>query len=250
VRNLENVQGDERDHMIISTTYGPDQQGRFFRRFGPLGQAGGGRRLNVLVTRARSMVHLVTSIPSSVYQARPEVPAGTTPNGGMLLFGYLAYAERLEQIYKEADQRLVAAKALHEAHCEVRPTRYPSSLATALGEHLEANHGISTEVHWGNDGFAVDAALVHPDRPEDVTIGVLCDGSRFEKAADRVQWDIFRSEVLEANQWRLHRIWSPQFFRDPKSAIAKLKKAAQEWLAAESEEQQGSAKANEARTVN
>ena len=238
VRNLENVQGDERDHMIISTTYGPDQHGRFFRRFGPLGQAGGGRRLNVLVTRARSMIHLVTSIPSAVYQSRPEIPAGTNPNGAMLLFAYLAYAERLERVYKEASQRTLAAKLVSEAHCHVFDTKYPSGLATALGHHLETDHGISSLVHWGNDGFAVDAALVHPDRPDDVSIGVLCDGSRFEKAADRVQWDIFRTEVLEGQQWRLHRLWSPQFFRDPKGAIAKLKKAAQEWLAEESANKQ------------
>ena len=63
VKNLENVQGDERDHMIVSTTYGPDPAGRFYRRFGPLAMPGGGRRLNVLITRAREQVHLVTSIP-------------------------------------------------------------------------------------------------------------------------------------------------------------------------------------------
>jgi superfamily I DNA and/or RNA helicase len=66
VKNLESVQGDERDHMIVSTTYGPDPNGRFYRRFGPLGRAGGGRRLNVLVTRAREEV-LVTSIPREHY---------------------------------------------------------------------------------------------------------------------------------------------------------------------------------------
>lgn len=116
----------------------------------------------------------------------------------------------------------MAAKALPEAHCEVLPTRYPSKLAIALGAHLKANHGISLIVHWGNDGFAVDAALVHPERPEDVTVGVLCDGSRFAKAADRVQWDIFRTEVLERQGWKLFRIWSPQFFRDPKEVLARL----------------------------
>ena len=75
VKNLENVQGDERDHIIISTTYGPDTKGKFYRRFGPLGMAGGGRRLNVLVTRARDEVHLVTSIPPESYRSlRPLEP--------------------------------------------------------------------------------------------------------------------------------------------------------------------------------
>ena len=69
VKNLENVQGDERDHMIISTTYGPQKDGKFYQRFGPLAAGGGGRRLNVLVTRARQEVHLVTSIPAELYRA-------------------------------------------------------------------------------------------------------------------------------------------------------------------------------------
>ena len=76
VKNLENVQGDERDHIIISTTYGPDVSGKFYRRFGPVGRAGGGRRLNVLVTRARDEVHLVTSIPESEYRHLPPIPPG------------------------------------------------------------------------------------------------------------------------------------------------------------------------------
>jgi hypothetical protein len=79
----------------------------------------------------------------------------------------------------------------------------------------------------------VDAALAHPERPEDVTIGVLCDGTRFDKAADRVQWDIFRTEVLEAQDWRLFRLWSPQFFRDPAGTVTRIKDALAQWLAEE-----------------
>src|SRR5205823_956190 len=114
VKNLENVQGDERDHIIISTTYGPDPSGRFYRRFGPLGRAGGGRRLNVLVTRAREEVHLVTSIPPEVYRALPPVPPGQTPGGGWLLFSYLCYAEQLAQSYEAAHQELTQAAAKHK----------------------------------------------------------------------------------------------------------------------------------------
>jgi len=100
VKNLENVQGDERDHIIISTTYGPDKAGRFYKRFGPLGSAGGGRRLNVLVTRARQEVHLVTSIPQQFYSNLPPIPPGQSPGGGYLLFSYLAYAKALTNAYE------------------------------------------------------------------------------------------------------------------------------------------------------
>ncbi|HSU66726.1 MAG TPA: DEAD/DEAH box helicase, partial [Tepidisphaeraceae bacterium] len=103
VKNLENVQGDERDHIIISTTYGPDPSGKFHRRFGPVGRQGGGRRLNVLVTRARQEVHVVTSIPAEAYRSLPPVPKGQAPSGAWLLFAYLSYAERLAESY-EADR--------------------------------------------------------------------------------------------------------------------------------------------------
>jgi len=90
------------DHIIISTTYGPDPKGKFYRRFGPLGRVGGGRRLNVLVTRARDEVHIVTSIPESQYRNLPPIPAGGTPGGPWLLFSYLAEAERLAELYEES----------------------------------------------------------------------------------------------------------------------------------------------------
>src|SRR5438270_2174929 len=95
-KNLENVQGDERDHILISTTYGPDTKGRFYRRFGPVGRAGGGRRLNVLVTRAREKVHVVTSIPADAYRTLPQPEPGQTPGGTWLLFAYLKFAERFQ----------------------------------------------------------------------------------------------------------------------------------------------------------
>ncbi len=231
VRNLENVQGDERDHIIISTTYGPDKQGRFFRRFGPLGMAGGGRRLNVLITRARQMVHLVTSIPEEAYRGLAPLPAGAVPNGGWLLFAYLAYAEQLERLYADESRRTQVP--VGAAECQVRNCKNPSEFAAAIGRHLAAGAQQSSIVHWGNDGFCIDAALVHPRRPDDITVGVLCDGSRFDKAADRVQWDIFRTEMLEAQRWKLFRVWSPQFFRDPQGAIGRLEKAVDEWQAEE-----------------
>src|SRR5687768_3939024 len=109
VKNLENVQGDERDHIIISTTYGPDAAGKFRRNFGPLGTSGGGRRLNVLVTRARDELHLVTSIPRGVYTALPEVPPGTQPSGAWLLFAYLTYAEQLQHEYEKNHKSLESA---------------------------------------------------------------------------------------------------------------------------------------------
>jgi hypothetical protein len=178
VKNLENVQGDERDHIIISTTFGPDPKGRFYRRFGPLGRAGGGWRLNVLVTRAREEVHLVTSIPQSVYHSLPPIPAGETPGGAWLLFSYLAYAETLAEQYEQNHRILTELKPDREAVVNVRPSQSPSTFAEAFADKLAKRNRVGSDVHWGNDGFCVDLALHHPRRAEDVTIGVLCDMSR------------------------------------------------------------------------
>lgn len=217
VKNLENVQGDERDHMIISTTYGPDPNGRFFRRFGPLGRSGGGRRLNVLVTRARDAVHLITSIPSSVYRSLPNLPAGSTPSGAFLLFAYLQYAEGVAE--QQAATTETKEDRSPQAATHILPASYPSEFAQALGAQLAAQHAIGSSVQWGNDGFCIDVAVQHPADPENITLGVLCDGPRFAKAPEPVEWDVFRVTILERQGWKVHRLWTPHFFRDPDGAI-------------------------------
>jgi hypothetical protein len=268
VKNLENVQGDERDHMIISTTYGPDKSGRFYRRFGPLGMPGGGRRLNVLVTRAREAVHLVTSIPADVYRALPPIPAGQAPTGGWLLFSYLKYAEEVSRAYRRADEetpevttpeviraelaeaqstdgvlgQVPAGENGHDdallgpdesepqepaaeepaAQVRKRPTKTPSPFTESVAEKLAAEHAIGSDVYWGNEGFMVDLALRDPDNPETVTLGLLCDASRFANVEDPVEWDVFRTGIHESQGWRLHRVWSPHYFRDPKGVTRSI----------------------------
>jgi hypothetical protein len=240
VKNLENVQGDERDHIIISTTYGPDEQGKFYRRFGPVGMAGGGRRLNVLVTRARCEVHLVTSIPGEAYRSLPAVPPGQAASGAWLLFAYLKYAEELVAEYGNANIEHSTSSMEHRNEqvqiapvVNVLPSKSPSVFAGQLGEALARAMKIGSDVHWGNDGFCVDLALHHPVRPGDVTIGVLCDGCRYAAADDAVEWDIFRTGILGGQGWILRRIWTPHFFRDPQGNQMAIRKSADEFVAGE-----------------
>jgi hypothetical protein len=224
VKNLENVQGDERDHLIISTTYGPDAAGRFYRRFGPVGMAGGGRRLNVLVTRARQRVHIVTSIPQQVYRALPPVPAGQTPGGAYLLFAYLKYAEDLAKVYEQAPP-LKEGTGQISPHAQVLPSLTPSRFAESLANRLAIEHRVGSEVHWGNEGFCIDVALHDPVRPQEVTLGVLCDTTRFAQAEDPVEWDVFRATMLEAQGWTLHRVWTPHFYRDAEGGVEAIVRA-------------------------
>ncbi len=227
VKNLESVQGDERDHIIISTTYGPNEDGKFYRRFGPLGMAGGGRRLNVLVTRARHEVHLVTSIPADAYRALEPVPDGRKPSGAWLLFAYLHYAERLADIYREENERLDEAMRTGAAEVVRNEIAPVSRFGLALGSRLASTRGIGSDVHWGNEGFCVDAALHHPERVEDVTAGVLCDFTRYPGAPDAIEWEVFRSQILESQGWALHRVWTPHFFRDPERSVNAIAEAAE-----------------------
>ena len=230
VKNLENVQGDERDHIIISTTYAPNPEGRFHRRFGPLGMAGGGRRLNVLVTRARERVHLVTSIPREAYLNAEPVPQGMTPTGGWLLFAYLRFAEELEALYDPASKSQSQPGAAEEplpAQLVHRPIEPVSAFGIAIARRLHEDHKLGCDAHWGNEGFCVDAALHHPARAGDVTVGLLTDFTRYGHAPDPVAWEVFRTGVLEATGWTLHRVWSPAFFRDPRKAAHAITLASQ-----------------------
>jgi hypothetical protein len=214
VKNLENVQGDERDCMIISTTFGPDKQGRFRRNFGPVGRQGGGRRLNVLVTRARRKIHVVTSIPRTEYRVLPELEDKQSPSGRWLLYAYLHYAENLGEQRRLELLRGASTEASESVAHQI-PTRQPSLLATWLGQKLAATEKVSSDIHWGNDGFRVDVALHHPTRSDQRSLGVLCDLHRFADAPDPVDWELFRTRLLEAKGWNFLRVLSPALFRDP-----------------------------------
>ncbi len=214
VKNLENVQGDERDHMIISTTFGPDQEGKFRRNFGALSRIGGERRLNVLVTRARDMVHVLTSIPRAEYISPPPLMDGQRATGRHQLYAYLRYADRLVQLFDEWQRGIETAQSDTAARCEVAATLNPSFVAESLASQLFETHGVGSKVYWGNDGFCIDVALTHPRLPADVTLGLLADFTRYKKTPDPIAWEQFRTTVLAAQGWELHRLWSPALFRE------------------------------------
>jgi len=214
VKNLENVQGDERDVMIISTTFGRDEEGKFRRNFGALSRVGGERRLNVLVTRARSEILIMTSIPREEYQSGLGSAKDSKPNGRHFLYSYLCYAERLKFLYGRYHDDLEAMKVSEVAECEVLEARQPSKVAEALGQSLRVDEKIGSTVHWGNDGFMVDVALTHPLMPEDVTLGVVTDFNRYRNTPDPIDWELFRSAILRRQGWQLKRVWSPRLFRD------------------------------------
>ena len=182
-------------------------------------------------------MHILTSIPAEAYHSLPVPEQGQTPGGTWLLFAYLKFAENLKREHALLDasadgsvshdapakiaQTDIAGKALDEEPSKprppviVHPTSTPSLFARTFAQRLADKSGIGSDVHWGNEGFCVDVALRDPNNAQKVTLGVLCDASRFAAADDPMQWDIFRTGILQSQGWKLRRVWTPHFFRDP-----------------------------------
>jgi hypothetical protein len=202
VKNLENVQGDERDAIVISTTFGrAPGSGVVRQNFGPISRQGGWRRLNVLFTRARKSIAVYTSL-------RPEdiVSDGTTPEGTKALRNYLEYA-RTGLLAPPVDEG-----------------REPDSdFEVAVIGMLRAR-GYEVTPQLGVAGFRIDIAVKHPTSPGTYLAAIECDGASYHSARSVRDRDRIRQEILESLGWRgrIWRVWSTDWFRSPRMEIEKL----------------------------
>ena len=188
VKNLENVQGDERDIIMISTVYGPETPGGPVKqRFGPVNGKAGHRRLNVLFTRAKQQVILVTSLRST------DIVVGKHPGVGILK-RYLQYAET---------GRIEVGKNTG------RDTESP--FEDFVKRRLES-HGYDVVPQVGVAGYRIDLAVRHPDNADHFVLGIECDGATYHSAKSARDRDRIREEVITGLGWRLHRIWSLDWF--------------------------------------
>lgn len=204
VKNLENVQGDERDIMIFSIGYGKDQQKRITMNFGPLNKPGGERRLNVAVTRAREKVILVSSIKAA------DMDLSQTPAPGVLqLYRYLDYAERGE-----------VALGLTRPEGGEPESDLESDVA---GEIRRLGYDVVHQV--GCSGYRIDLGVVDPAEPGRFLLGVECDGATYHSAYTARDRDRLRQQVLEDVGWRIHRIWSPDWAVRRQTEVERLKRA-------------------------
>lgn len=203
VKNLENVQGDERDVIFLSVGYAPDQTGRLAMRFGPLNNEGGERRLNVAVTRARLALTLVSSIRSN------DIDLSRTEKvGAKLLKAYLDFAER-------------GVAALASAVTEDGQRGPDSEFEAAVADALRAK-GLDVRTQVGCGGFRIDLALADPKNPGRYVLGVECDGATYHSSATARDRDRLRQAVLEGLGWRMCRIWSTDWVRDPQRQVARV----------------------------
>lgn len=189
VKNIERVQGDERDAIILSVGYSKSADGRMRYLFGPLNTKGGERRLNVAVTRARHRLTLVSS-----FGFRDMDPNRLKANGARLLRSYLEYVELGGAA--SADSRPV----INAFEADVR-----DRLAEA-GIPLIAQYGVS--------GYRIDFAAHRPDRPNEMVLAIETDGATYHSSPTVRDRDRLRQEHLERLGWRFHRIWSIDWFRD------------------------------------
>ncbi len=220
VKNLENVQGDERDVIIFSTTFGTDRQGHFYRRFGPLGASGGERRLNVGITRAKQRVELLCSLPLHDITEPDTVNESLTPAAYLQL--YLQYAQALsteQDFLAQKYLRILGTQAPHlHRHCQT-----PPALLQDIQTYL-SQWGYTSQVCVGSGSLGIDLAVKAAEQAGFI-LGVECDGSAYFRERDNRLRDIWRVRLLQQRGWRLHRIWSERWWNAKATELARLKKA-------------------------
>lgn len=203
VKNLERVQGDERDSIIIGLGYGRDQDGVAYMQFGPLSRAGGQRRLNVAITRGKVRTSLVSSLlPHDLDLSRLT----TGSRDVAVLQRYMEYAANSGRFPPEPSG----------------PRGEPESdFEEAVLEWLR-REGLEVDPQVGASAFRIDLAVRHPDRPGRYILGIECDGASFHRTKTARERDRLRQEVLEGLGWRIFRIWSPDWLRDPSHVVSRI----------------------------
>ena len=197
IKNLENVQGDERDHIILSIGYGPTVgSGSVPNRFGPINREGGKRRLNVAVTRARRSLTVIRSL-------RPEQITSES-DGARLLRRFLEYVQDPVRAF--------------EGKIDVDPAAETESLFEEAVYRSLTERGYRVSKQVGCFGYRIDLAIASEDGSR-YDLGIECDGASYHRAPTARDRDWLRQTVLEGLGWTIHRIWSTDWIRDPEAQI-------------------------------
>ncbi len=207
VKNLENVQGDERDVMMISVGYGYDSEGQMTMNFGPINKTGGERRLNVVVTRAREKTVIITSIKASDIRI-----SSTNSVGVKSLRDYLEYAEKGPQILKSPFEKTDTIESPLE-----------EDVATVV---KRAGYNVIPKVGWS--GCPIEIGVADPNEPSCYLLGITFDGPTYSSINSARDRDRLRGQVLGQLGWRIHRIWSPTWVSRRESEARRLTGALEE----------------------
>ncbi len=203
VKNLENVQGDERDIILFSVGYGPDINGKVSMNFGPLNQKGGERRLNVAVSRARYEMKIFSTLTSEMIDTNRSSAKGVEG-----LKKFLAFAQN------------------GTSHIRTLNNISENEIAKDIAKELKAA-GYESDIHVGSSGFKIDVAVCDPKDKKRYVLAILIDTndeSRIKTARDR---EIIQPSVLNALGWNVMKVWSIDWHNDKKSVVSKIEKAIQ-----------------------
>ncbi|MCC6947020.1 MAG: DUF4011 domain-containing protein [Bradyrhizobiaceae bacterium] len=198
IKNLENVQGDERDIILISTVYGRTAEGVFHQNFGPINRAYGHRRLNVLFTRAKRKLTIFTSLDHA------QIVADGHRRGVRVLKEFLEYAST----------KTITPGRRTGAEAESDFERWFLSRLKSAGYEAHPQVGVAK--------YRVDIGVLHPDKPGSYILGVECDGATYHSSKSARDRDRLRQDVLEGLNWKIHRVWSTDWYRDPEREFSRL----------------------------
>lgn len=226
VKNIENVQGDERDIILFSVAYAKDEQGKMVSQFGSLSKDLGENRLNVAITRARSKVYLVCSFEPSEWTRVDTY----TNRGPRLLKKYLEYGKAIsdadmERVQLVLDSILDATAVQDIGNQAIHDSPFEEQVCTEL---KKLGYTVHTQV--GFSGYKIDLAVVHPNSHETYTLGIECDGAMFHSSKVARERDLYRQRFLEQHGWTIHRIWSRNWWKAKDKEIAKVQSVIQRLL--------------------
>jgi len=223
VKNLENIQGDEKDIIIISTTYGVQADGTFSQNFARLNRIEGYKLLNVLITRAKHKLYVCTSIPREKYLSYPEIIQNEGNNKRGILYAYLAYAEAISNHNTEAAEGIL--RTLKEKSYEkpraisnsdgLSESPFEEEVYVLLLDHFK-NENIIQQHKVG--GFRLD--FVIKTKTKDIVLE--CDGKAYHQTEEAYAHDMYRQKELENMGFVVYRIWSSNWFQDKEIEIQKL----------------------------
>ena len=215
IKNLENVQGDERDEILFSICYAPNEQGKLSMNFGALNRMGGERRLNVAVTRARQMLNVFSTLRADQIDL-----SRTSAVGARHLKDFLAFAEQWDG---QAQEKLIKTD---DFDSEVQRQIYETLLE--MGYQVDCQVGCAS--------YRIDFAVIHPDDPQCYAIGIECDGEGYAKAKTVRDRDRVQPLVLSRMGWNLHRVWSLEWRFNRDAEKERLQQAVQGAIAASREQ--------------
>ena len=226
LKNLENIQGDERDVIIMSTTFGKTKDGKFFNRFGPINLTKGFKLLNVIITRAKYKVFVCTSVPEEVYlNYREHLKREASNNRGAVFFAYLAYCKAVSE--GNHIERMAVLHALNEnspseknSNSNHKSTHFPFGKAVyqALADKFGEEH---VQAPFQFAGFTIDI-LYDPKIEGAPKLAIECDGSKKHDQREAYLYDLHRKKTLEKSGFIFLRIWSVHWWRNTEKEKSKL----------------------------